>query len=395
LWGRVCVQVVLVDPRGTGTAFRITTSVGEVWGAAEELAEALALFRADSCVRDCELLRERLLGPDRQWVLAGQSWGGFCSLTYLSQRRAGVSGAILTGGLPGLANGADEVYARTAAHVVGRTEALYAARPMAKVHAAVLYEALRRWPIALPQGGVWTARRMLAYGMAFGTRTGEERVATMLSEAFEHVPSHEVTVARVSDEAWLRRFRDGLAANGPFLAAHSDAEPCFANFPIYAILHESIYCDGALHSPSAWSAFRVTNDAERFPRLHAAHNLLPMPADDPAPHFFGEVVFPWTFVDFAPLRPLAAAAELLAARERWPKLYDADALRDVGRTLPLLACIYERDAYVPLDLSLLTAEHLAATQHREPLLEHTAIRDVPEHLARLDAIFRKIDIPPK
>ena len=42
----------------------------------------LTHFRADSIVRDAELIRQEL-GVDR-WSVLGQSFGGFCSMTYLS-----------------------------------------------------------------------------------------------------------------------------------------------------------------------------------------------------------------------------------------------------------------------------------------------------------------------
>ena len=44
-------------------------------------------LRADSIVRDAELLRRLLLpaeGPLSKWTLLGQSFGGFCCVTYLS-----------------------------------------------------------------------------------------------------------------------------------------------------------------------------------------------------------------------------------------------------------------------------------------------------------------------
>ena len=43
----------------------------------------LTHFRADSIVRDAELLRRELLG-DEPWTVLGQSYGGFAALTYLS-----------------------------------------------------------------------------------------------------------------------------------------------------------------------------------------------------------------------------------------------------------------------------------------------------------------------
>ena len=38
------------------------------------------------------------------------------------------------------------------------------------------------------------------------------------------------------------------------------------------------------------------------------------------------MVFPWMFDDFAALRPLKAAAQLIAEVEDWPHLYDREQL---------------------------------------------------------------------
>src|SRR6187431_2627135 len=73
-------RVLLLDQRGTGRS----TPVGSVvpGATAADQAEYLTHFRADSIVRDLELIRAEL-GAER-WSLLGQSFGGFTSLTYLS-----------------------------------------------------------------------------------------------------------------------------------------------------------------------------------------------------------------------------------------------------------------------------------------------------------------------
>ena len=53
-------------------------------------------------------------------------------------------------------------------------------------------------------------------------------------------------------------------------------------------------------------------------------------------NFTGEMVFPWMFDDFAALQPYQEAAELLAAKQDWPVLYNqqvlaANKVRLVGR----------------------------------------------------------------
>ncbi|MFC6931531.1 alpha/beta fold hydrolase [Actinomadura yumaensis] len=74
-------RVLLLDQRGTG---RSTPANRQTLPAAPADAAAyLRHFRADSIVRDAELLRRHLIG-DRPWSVLGQSFGGFCTVTYLS-----------------------------------------------------------------------------------------------------------------------------------------------------------------------------------------------------------------------------------------------------------------------------------------------------------------------
>ncbi|MDI3279699.1 alpha/beta fold hydrolase, partial [Arthrobacter sp. AL08] len=75
-------------------------------------------FRADSIVADAELIRAALgSGP---WSIYGQSYGGFCALTYLSFAPDGLKEALITGGLAPLAGHADDVYRATFARVAAR-----------------------------------------------------------------------------------------------------------------------------------------------------------------------------------------------------------------------------------------------------------------------------------
>ena len=71
-------RLLLLDQRGTGRS----TQIGDLPGMTpEQQAEHLTHFRADSIVRDAELIR-RELGVER-WSVLGQSFGGFCVVNYL------------------------------------------------------------------------------------------------------------------------------------------------------------------------------------------------------------------------------------------------------------------------------------------------------------------------
>ena len=66
-------------------------------------------------VKDCEIIRQVLLGDkekaeDRKWTILGQSFGGFCAITYLSFFSEGLKEVFLTGGLAPLVDSPDAVY---------------------------------------------------------------------------------------------------------------------------------------------------------------------------------------------------------------------------------------------------------------------------------------------
>src|SRR4051812_44823482 len=87
-------RVLLIDQRGTGCS----TPVGDMPGATpQEQAAYLTHLRADGIVRDAELIRQEL-GVE-QWSILGQSFGGFCAMTYLSFAPDGLREAFITGGL--------------------------------------------------------------------------------------------------------------------------------------------------------------------------------------------------------------------------------------------------------------------------------------------------------
>jgi hypothetical protein len=118
-----------------------------------------------------------------------------------------------------------------------------------------------------------------------------------------------------------------------------EAGTAFTPFPVYAALHEAIYCQGAA---SRWAAQRVRDEFPEFA------------ADAPELLFTGEMIYPWMFETHAALRPLREAAELLAKRDDWPPLYDDAAL--AACEVPTAAVVYHDDMYVDRIGSLETAE---------------------------------------
>jgi hypothetical protein len=115
-----------------------------------------------------------------------------------------------------------------------------------------------------------------------------------------------------------------------------------ATHPLYAVMHESIYCQA---SASNWSAHRIMAEFEEF---KVETNL------------FGELVFPWMFDEDPALEPLKGCADLLAARADWPRLYDVDRL--AHNEVPVAAAIYFDDLDVDRGHSLQTARMIRSLE---------------------------------
>ncbi|WP_274911943.1 alpha/beta fold hydrolase [Streptomyces sp. WZ-12] len=315
-------RVLLLDQRGTGRSTPLTARAAARFRDPAQLAAHLGHFRADSIVADAELIR-RALSPDRPWETLGQSYGGFLTLTYLSRAPEGLRACYVAGGLPGLAATADEVYARTFPRVRDRGHAFYARYPDDAGRLRRIADLLATRDVRLPDGDRLTVRRLRTLGLVLGMGDGFERLHWLLDEALD------------DDGELTDTFRyQVMALTG------------FTDNPLYAVLQETLYGQGA--GPTAWAADR-------------AHAALPAFAEDADPLLLtGEMVYPWMFRDVRGLRPFAEAAELLARRADWPPLYDPARL--AANTVPVAAVVYHDDMYVDAGLSLDTARTLGAAR---------------------------------
>ncbi len=303
-------RVFLLDERGTGRSTPVTHETLARFASPQAQAEYLTHFRADSIVQDAECIRRELLGPEGRWTALGQSFGGFCVTHYLSAAPEGLAGALITGGLPALDRPTDDIYRVAYPRLLERNRRYFERYPEDQPLARQIADYLATHDVQLPGGGRLSPRRFQALGMAFGGRGGFERVHYLLESAWV-------------DGAW------GQALSYEFLRGVENAHSFDTN-PIYALLHEAEYCQ---NDASRWSAERVRGDFAEF---------------DPAPgrplYFTGEMVYPWMFEDYACLRPLREAADLLAEYDGWPRLYDLDVLR--ANTVPCAAAVYYDDMYV-------------------------------------------------
>ncbi|HEX4790039.1 MAG TPA: alpha/beta fold hydrolase [Actinospica sp.] len=319
-------RVLLLDQRGTGRSSTINRQTLPARGDAGRQAEYLTHFRADSIVRDAELIRRQLAG-DEPWTVLGQSFGGFCATTYLSFAPEGVKRALLCGGLPSLDAHADDVYRAAYPRMQRKSEQFYARYPQDVEQARRIVEFLAEREVVLPGGMLLTPEAFQAFGHMLGTGDGFDRLHYLLEDAFVSVHGKP----ELSD-AFLENAHHTLS---------------FATCPLYALVHEACYAQG--ERPTGWSAQRVRGE---FPQFDHARAL----TDDVPLLFTGETIHPWHFRIDPALSPLADVADALAEYGSWSRLYDPDAL--ARNAVPAAAVVYAEDLYVDADHSSQTAQRI-------------------------------------
>ncbi|MEU6879541.1 alpha/beta fold hydrolase [Streptomyces sp. NPDC046712] len=351
-------RVLLLDQRGTGNSTPANRQTLPLRGTPRQQADYLAHFRADSIVKDCELIRKRLTGGAR-WTVLGQSFGGFCATHYLSTAPEGLRTVLITGGLPSLHATAEEVYRAAYPRIRRKVEAHYARYPQDVDHARAIAAHLQEHEVTLPSGGPLTPAAFQSLGILLGSGEGTHQLHLLLEDAFVPTPT-------------------GPALSDAFLE-NVQAVLSYAGHPLYAVLHEAIYAQG--QGPTAWAAERVRAE---FPRFDAAKTL----AGDEPLLFTGETVHPWHFETDPALRPLRETAHLLAAREDWAPLYDPARL--AANEVPVAAAVYHDDLYVDTAHSLETARAIRGLRTWvTDEFEHDGVRaGGPRVLDRLLALTR-------
>ncbi|MGP0221316.1 MULTISPECIES: alpha/beta fold hydrolase [unclassified Paenarthrobacter] len=316
-------RILMLDQRGTGLSTPVEQQSLALRGDVSAQAEYLTHFRADSIVADAEFIRG-VLGSE-PWTVLGQSFGGFCALTYLSFAPEGLREVLITGGLAPLHGPADRVYRATFRRVAARNEEYFHWYPGDRGIVTRIARHLEVQPEFLPSGERLTPERFQMVGSFLGGNTRVHALHYLLEDAFIPTPAGD----RLS-QVFLEQ-------------VHSQVSRA-AN-PLYAVLHESIYGQG---EATDWAAWRVLEDFPEF-LPGAEHPLLT-----------GEMVYPWYFEQDPALVPLGPVAEKLAAIKDWAPLYDLQQL--AVNTVPVAAAVYRDDIYVDHDLSLETASSVRGLQ---------------------------------
>lgn len=330
-------RILMLDQRGTGLSSPIDRTTLPLQGTPGQQAAYLEHFRADSIVADAEAIRTALgSGP---WSIYGQSYGGFCALTYLSFAPGGLKEALITGGLAPLSGPADNVYRATFQRVASRNAEYFSWYPEDRRTVERIARHLRDHEEFLPDGGRLTVERFQMVGSFLGGNTRVDGLHYLLEDAF----TESLDGNRLSD-AFLEQVQ-GIVSRLPN--------------PLYALMHESIYGQG---QASDWAAWRVLQEHPEF--SPGATPLL----------LTGEMVYPWYFEQDAALKPLRQVAHLLAAKSDWKPLYDSSRL--AVNSVPVAAAVYRDDIYVDRNLSLETAAAVRGLQVWETAdFHHDGIAD--------------------
>ncbi|KAJ7245289.1 alpha/beta-hydrolase [Mycena rebaudengoi] len=280
-------QTLWLDPRGTGLSTPFSAEL--VSGMTDvELFQYLKHFRADNIVRDCEAIREK-------WTVLGQSFGGFCALTYMSFFAHGLKEVFLTAGLTPFVDRPDTVFDCLITKVRERNQLYYEKYPRDIQRVRKILEYLDTQNATLPNGGRLSTSRWLQLGIDFGMDGGIDRV-------------HQLVLRANNDLELFGKISYRL------LHKVESKQECDSN-PFYAILHEVIYCQ------ANWACARILQSHPEFLWSH----MKEQPSDTPV-YFTGEMVFPEMLDEFSNLRSLKNVANMIAQYDEWPALYDLEQL---------------------------------------------------------------------
>jgi pimeloyl-ACP methyl ester carboxylesterase len=325
-------RLLLLDQRGTGLSTPVSASTVEDFATTEEAVRYLKCFRAPSIVRDAEMIRKTLVGDEGKWSVLGQSFGGFCVLTYMSKFPWSLHRAFLAGGLAPIDVGcsATQVYRRLIPRVMRQMELYYETFPGDEevMRGLVLHiDSCPGGKVPLASGSVLSVRGLQALGFeGLGFPGSFARLHYLLERAWDQLP---VSGERVLSNYFLRTVEKFLA---------------FDTNPLYFLLHEPCYCNGGGEA-SEWAAERVRAEFPEMDASAAAHSGKRV-------YLTGEMVFPFMLDEIAALRPLKAVGHGLAKTTDWESLYSEEMLSSCA--VPAAAAVYYHDMYVDFDLSMET-----------------------------------------
>lgn len=330
-------RVLLFDQRGTGKSDKIGPETCPQFSKPSLLANYFTFFRADQIVYDLEYFREKVFKV-KKWFLLAQSYGGFISFTYLSFFPEAIKGAILCGGIPPLLeNSVSKIYDKLTDTIVTRNREFYQKYPQEKDKVKKIISILNHKPYVLPDGSKFTPDIFLDLGMILGTTGGLDLLHYILDDPFTD---------------WQEKHISYIFARSVINRSN------FETNPIYAVLHESIYCDGIT---SQWAADYQIKTKKAF-ALNASQII-----------FYGETIRQSMFNDYHMLKPFRKVADIIAKKSDWGRLYDHEKLSK--NSVPVEAIIYQTDYYVDFEFSKSVCTNIPEIKSwKHPKWQHDSLR---------------------
>ncbi|HMS24555.1 MAG TPA: alpha/beta fold hydrolase [Acidimicrobiia bacterium] len=337
-------RIFLLDSRGMGMSTPI-----DIPGLLEmdqnnriKTVEYLTHFRADSIARDVEHIRLSLFN-DEDFYTFGQSFGGWCTLSYLSLFPNSPKACFLNGGYPPIGHEPLNVYRALVPQVDRSNQAFLDRYPETKEQLEYLVHHLDdKTLFSLAQSGFWSG---------FSNHHKNLRVA------IEGLYYDLLTIGRPS----LRSRRMMYDPMG------------FASNPIYVFLHEAIYCEG---TASNWAAETVMLKENGRPSLI-----------DISKFFLGENVLHNHFETIKELTPLTELMETLMSYSDWGQLYDTKSLARCEA--PVIGLVMEMDTAVVTSYSRECASLLGNGHVIKSDLDHHAFYVEPKRV--FTEMFAKLD----
>ena len=375
-------QVLYLDQRGTGlsTPLEVGTMnmlVPRLEGLSEKehvekQLKFILNFRADSIVEDFEVVRKALVGENRKWSILGQSFGGFCCFTYLSKYPESLKEVLITGGVPPVNLGPEDVYRATYERTRERNRHYYDKYPQDISKVKTILKYLSDCEVELPNGGILSVERFQLLGLIFGGSGGTDSL-------------HQIVLKFHYDlDLWGKPTYQILSSIQNILGFDTNV--------LYALFQEAIYCDAnnTNVTKSNWSADRLRYSPERENFVYA--NIAK--TEEPA-YFTGEMVFKSMFDDFAELRPFKSLAYALHANMSWSSLYDVEKLKTITwDKVPVVAATYYYDQYVDFDTTMQVKKNIFNNngnlkQYITSEFFHNGLRANPEKV--LGSLFDLLD----
>lgn len=375
-------QVVMYDQRGTGLSSPIEVASLERAVSKQELGDKKLVtdrqldyilnFRADSIVEDMELVRVALFGANVKWLLLGQSYGGFCSFTYLSRYPESLNAVMVTGGVPPIGLSPDRVYQQTYNRTKERNEHYYRKYPHDVQRVKAILEYLSKNDVKLPNGGTLSVERFQQLGIKFGGSGGTDSLHVLVTDFWWALQSQKAPTYTI-----LNRIQN---------------ETSFDTNVIYALFQEAIYNDGTkANQKSSWAADRTRyhdgNDKFVYSEKLA---LSPEPV-----YFTGEMVYKSMFEDYVELASLKQLAYALHENNKWSVLYDTNKLGKLKwEDVPIVSATYVYDQYVDFHLTMEVKEKVFhgngnLRQYITSEFFHNGLRADPEKV--LGSLFKLLE----